>query len=529
MSYTAAINPEDVRPRATEATAARSMDGIAAIFDLALVRRRAMIAILVAAWLVSLFVFGLELDRKPGALWIAALSIAVNIYPSHLMVRRRFDRATVFAIVLVATVQPFLIYLAMVESGLQPQFPLAYVVAVIALMFLCDTRVLALGTAICVGQLMLLALVAPDWIFFQHGALWRGTSYSLGVAAIGGLGIVFISVLRKLIDELEAQWHERTRQGDLLKGQAAELTAALEQVEKERALNIDTLEKIQEIRKAEYESVAADFEQSISAVTKSLAATVELLRISAHQLKENADAAGEEAQEVLGSAEIASKAANTVAAGIAELSMSIAEVAVHAGQQSDLSYEATERSSGGGKAIGSLTAQSKTIGEATRSIVRIAERTNLLSLNAAIEAASAGPSGRGFSIVAQEVKQLAAQASEAATRIEAFLGGVRSGTLEAERSFRAIDAAIGELGKTSNTIRFDVENQRQSADTIESFARRAAGDSDQMVERSRALTRRAAAAKELSGELERAAEALADNVRDLEQSSQNFTSRLKVA
>ena len=59
------------------------------------------------------------------------------------------------------------------------------------------------------------------------------------------------------------------------------------------------------------------------------------------------------------------------------------------------------------------------------------------------------------------MKQLAAQASDAATKIEAFLGGVRSGTLEAERSFHAIDAAIEELGKTANSIRYDVETQRQ--------------------------------------------------------------------
>ena len=164
------------------------------------------------------------------------------------------------------------------------------------------------------------------------------------------------------------------------------------------------------------ERIAGEFEQSVSAVTQSVAGTVLMLKKSAHELAQIADVAGDEAGDAVGFAETAGRAANTVAAGVCELSVSIGEIAIKVSKQNELTDEANKQTDGGGKSIGSLAKQSRTIGEATRAIVRIAERTDLLSLNAAIEAASSTPSGRGFSVVAQEVKLLAGQAGQAQRR-----------------------------------------------------------------------------------------------------------------
>ena len=237
--------------------------------------------------------------------------------------------------------------------------------------------------------------------------------------------------------------------------------------------------------------------------------------------------AGQGAAEVSQGAATAANAANTVARGVAELSASIAEIAADAGQQSDLASKATERSVSGGEAMGGLSKHSETIGQATRAIVRIAERTNLLSLNAAIEAASAGPAGRGFTIVAQAVKALAMQASEAATEIDAFLKGVRQGTNDAERSFEAIDSVITSLAQTATGIRWEVESQRKSADTIENYARSAAEDVGAMAARSESLAGTAAAAEKLANELDQAAVAMLQDVRDLEKSTTRFVDDLK--
>ncbi|GAA0453704.1 hypothetical protein Ade02nite_01970 [Paractinoplanes deccanensis] len=82
-------------------------------------------------------------------------------------------------------------------------------------------------------------------------------------------------------------------------------------------------------------------------------------------------------------------------------------------------------------------------------IAAIAKQTNLLALNATIEAARAGEAGKGFAVVAGEVQQLAGQTATATSRIDAEVGGIRSGTASA---VEAVERMIGELERCQELI-----------------------------------------------------------------------------
>ncbi|MGB3472782.1 MAG: methyl-accepting chemotaxis protein [Erythrobacter sp.] len=489
-----------------------------------------VIGILITAWTVSLSLIAICLWREPSLLWAGLLSAALNILPTMHAVRRQFAGTINTAyVVLVATLQPFMIYLVMQESGMPPQSPLGYLVAVVTIAFLCDARALVWGTSLCIAQLAGMAIFAPDWVFYTDGVVWRSLLHIIGLAVVGAVGTIIITTVKRLLGELAQARRKSDQQVNLLREQAEDLEDALHRVELERRERGKSEADQAAARKEEQERIARDFEASITTVTLSIAKTGEVLERTTKALNAIALETGQSAKDVSVSAEAASNAARNVAEGVSELSHAIANIAVNVSQQTDLTSRATQKSQSGGEAVGGLSTHSDTIGEATRAIARIAERTNLLSLNAAIEAATAGPAGRGFTIVAQEVKALAMQASQAATEIDEFLSGVRSGTLEAERSFEAIDTAITELAEAATTIRWDVESQRKSADTIEDYARAAADDVGAMAKRSKTLASTASTAKTLSTELDEAAATMIRNVRDLEQSTAHFMANLKAS
>jgi twitching motility protein PilJ len=154
-------------------------------------------------------------------------------------------------------------------------------------------------------------------------------------------------------------------------------------------------------------------------------------------------------------------------AKVAETSLAAAEKGAHAVQNSIRGMnEIRDQMQETSKRIKRLGESSQEIGEIVQLISDITEQTNVLALNAAIQAASAGEAGRGFTVVAEEVQRLAERSAEATKHIAAIVKSIQRDTQDAveamERSTRGVvegtqtadeaDRALGEIEQISTRL-----------------------------------------------------------------------------
>lgn len=110
-----------------------------------------------------------------------------------------------------------------------------------------------------------------------------------------------------------------------------------------------------------------------------------------------------------------------------------------------------------------LAGQTKSIQSLTSTVNAISEQTNLLALNAAIEAARAGEAGRGFAVVADEVRQLAARSAEAAKEINGIVNDITAGSEGVQEKLSQSVEAVKESSESRERVYEVIQQSRDSA------------------------------------------------------------------
>jgi methyl-accepting chemotaxis protein len=179
----------------------------------------------------------------------------------------------------------------------------------------------------------------------------------------------------------------------------------------------------------------------------------------AHGITRRASVTAEQAESAKHSADSVAETVAEVTAAVEEMSSVIAEIAKQAELATNVAGEAVSMSDRASEIIEQLGISSREIGEVIEVINNIANQTNMLALNATIEAARAGAAGRGFNVVATEVKELAGETARATGEIANRIAAIQRDTEAAISANTAVTEIINRISELQQSIAVAVEEQ----------------------------------------------------------------------
>jgi methyl-accepting chemotaxis protein len=219
-------------------------------------------------------------------------------------------------------------------------------------------------------------------------------------------------------------------------------------------------------RRAELIRFADDFETAVGAIVSNVSASAVQLESAAGVLTRTAETTQSLSSQVAGASEEASSNMQSVAAATEELSTSVDEIGRRVRESNRIAEAAVLQAQQTDGRIGKLSRAAQEIGDVVKLITAIAEQTNLLALNATIEAARAGEAGRGFAVVASEVKSLASQTARATDEISSHISGMQGATQESVAAIKEIGGTIAQVSNIASTIASAVEQQSSATQEI---------------------------------------------------------------
>jgi methyl-accepting chemotaxis protein len=229
------------------------------------------------------------------------------------------------------------------------------------------------------------------------------------------------------------------------------------------------VEEGQKGRAAAMDQLARSFEDAVGGIVNNVSSAAAQLRVTADELTHSAEATNLQSVAAATASKEASTNVEAVASATSHLSVAIGEISDRVRQSNSIAGKAAGDADRTQAEVRSLAEAAKRIGGIVGLISNIAGQTNMLALNATIEAARAGETGRGFAIVAQEVKSLADATAKATADIGAQIGGIQTAT----ENVASFIAAIAKTTQSVSSIALSVEHAVAEQDQVtQEIARR---------------------------------------------------------
>ncbi|WP_286800662.1 methyl-accepting chemotaxis protein [Oceanicaulis sp. UBA2681] len=364
----------------------------------------------------------------------------------------------------------------------------------------------------------------------------------LSVAVGGAVGYFYVS--RNLLDRLTriARAMATLAKGDLGNeieddskdeiGEMAKAVAVFRQnaVERQRLEQESEAERIaREARAKKIEELVAQFDDVSRRALDAVGTAAEEMESAATALDHSSRSAGETTARVNSSGSRAAENVDTVAAAAEEMTGSIAEIAQQISRSTEIAQDAANRVQATNTDVAQLDEAAARIGDIVNLIEGIAEQTNLLALNATIEAARAGEAGKGFAVVASEVKTLAEQTANATKSISDQISGIQGATTKTVGAIENIGEVISEMNNISAAIAAAMEEQRAAASEITRAAHEAASGTREVSESIGQVDAAASETGQCAAQVNAASHALTEESTGLRKAVGEFLSSVRAA
>jgi methyl-accepting chemotaxis protein len=219
-------------------------------------------------------------------------------------------------------------------------------------------------------------------------------------------------------------------------------------------------------RRADMHRLADEFHTAVGTIIDTVSSASTELEAAAGTLTKTAEVTLGLSGSVAAASAQASGNVQSVASATEEMTSSVYEISRQVEESAKIAGAAVKQAQQTDGRINELSHAAGRIGDVVKLITAIAEQTNLLALNATIEAARAGEAGRGFAVVASEVKQLASQTAKATDEIGTQIAGMQAATRESVAAIKEIGGTIARIAEIASTIAASVEEQGAATQEI---------------------------------------------------------------